>query len=68
VLCSLAGGASITSLAGLQDVLRGLGVSVPDADPRPGSTASGCPISPAGSQVDLQRILAALGVTAPTTQ
>jgi hypothetical protein len=66
VLCSLAGGASITSLAALQDVLRGLGVSVPDADLQNLLNSLGLPDLSGGlSQVDLQRILAALGVTAP---
>lgn len=66
VLCSLAGGASITSLAGLQDVLRGLGVSIPDADLQNVLTSLGLgDLSGGLSQVNLQRILAALGVTTP---
>jgi hypothetical protein len=69
VLCSLAGGASITSLAALQNVLRGLGVSVPDADLQNLLTTLGLgDLSGGLSQVDLQRILAALGVTTPVPQ
>jgi hypothetical protein len=66
VLCSLAGGASITSLAALQNVLRGLGVSIPDADLQNVLNGLGLgDLSGGLSQVNLQRILAALGVTSP---
>jgi hypothetical protein len=66
VLCSLAGGASITSLAALQNVLRGLGVSIADADLQNVLNNLGLgDLSGGLSQIDLQRILAALGVSAP---
>jgi hypothetical protein len=66
VLCSLAGGANITSLAALQNVLRGLGVSVADAALQNVLNGLGLgDLSGGLSQVDLQRILAALGVTTP---
>ena len=66
VLCAIAGGADITSLAALQNVLRGLGVSIPDADLQGLLTSLGIGDLTGGlSQVDLQRILAALGVTVP---
>jgi hypothetical protein len=66
VLCSLAGGPSITSLAALQNVLRGLGVSIADADLQNLLNGLGLgDLSGGLSQLDLQRILAALGVTAP---
>jgi hypothetical protein len=66
VLCAVAGGANITSLAGLQDVLRGLGVSVTDLDLQNLLNSLGLgDLSGGLSQVDLQRILSALGVTAP---
>jgi hypothetical protein len=66
VLCSLAGGPSITSLAALQNVLRGLGVSIADADLQNVLNGLGLgDLSGGLSQVDLQRILAALGVTSP---
>lgn len=66
VLCSLAGGANITSLASLQNVVRGLGVSIPDADLQNVLNGLGLgDLSGGLSQVDLQRVLAALGVTTP---
>jgi hypothetical protein len=66
VLCSLAGGANITSLAALQNVLRGLGVSISDADLQNVLNNLGLgDLSGGLSQANLQRILAALGVTAP---
>jgi hypothetical protein len=66
ILCSLAGGPSITSLAALQNVLRGLGVSIADADLQNLLNGLGLgDLSGGLSQLDLQRILAALGVTAP---
>jgi hypothetical protein len=66
VLCSLAGGPSITSLAALQNVLRGLGVSIADVDLQNVLNGLGLGDLTGGlSQLDLQRILAALGVSAP---
>jgi hypothetical protein len=66
VLCSLAGGPSITSLAALQDVLRGLGVSIADVDLQNVLNGLGLgDLSGGLSQLDLQRILAALGVSSP---
>jgi hypothetical protein len=66
VLCALAGGPSITSLAALQNVLRGLGVSIADPDLQNLLNGLGLgDLSGGLSQLDLQRILAALGVTAP---
>jgi hypothetical protein len=66
LLCSLAGGASITSLAALQNVLRGLGVSVADVDLQNVLNSLGLGDLTGGlSQLDLQRILTALGVSAP---
>lgn len=69
VLCSLAGGPSITSLAALQNVLRGLGVSIADADLQNVLNGLGLgDLSRGLSQADLQRVLAALGVTSPVPQ
>jgi hypothetical protein len=66
VLCAIAGGRNITSLAELQNVLRGLGVSIADADLQGLLTRLGLgDLSGGLSQVDLQRILAALGVSSP---
>ena len=66
VLCAVSGGASITSLAALQNVLRGLGVSIADADLQTvlGSLGIG-DLTGGLSDADLQRILATLGVTPP---
>jgi hypothetical protein len=66
VLCAVAGGAPITSLAALQNVLRGLGVSVSDAELQNVLNGLGLgDLSGGLSQVDLQRVLAALGVSSP---
>jgi hypothetical protein len=63
LLCSLAGGGNIASLASLQGVLRGLGVSISDVDLQSLLTNLGIgDLSGGLSQVDLQRILAALGL------
>jgi hypothetical protein len=63
LLCSLAGGGNIASLASLQGVLRGLGVSISDLDLQNLLTSLGIgDLSGGLSQVDLQRILAALGL------
>jgi len=63
LLCSLAGDGNITSLAQLQSLLQGLGVSLTDAQLSGilqelgiGDLAGGL------SQLDLQRILARLGL------
>jgi hypothetical protein len=63
LLCSLAGGGNITSLAQLQSLLQALGVNLTDAQLQDllaelgiGDLAGGL------SQLDLQRILAALGL------
>jgi hypothetical protein len=66
VLCAVAGGADITSLAALQNVLRGLGVSISDPDLQNLLNQLGLgDLSGGLSDANLQRILAALGVTAP---
>jgi hypothetical protein len=66
VLCSLAGGPSITSLAALQNLLRSLGKTISDADLQNLLNSLGIgDLSKGLSQVDLQRILSALGLTAP---
>jgi hypothetical protein len=66
VLCSLAGGASITSLEALQNVLRGLGVSIADLDLQNLLNTLGLgDLSGGLSELDLQRILASLGITTP---
>src|SRR5919112_4556819 len=63
LLCSLAGGGNIASLASLQGVLRGLGVSISDLDLQNLLTNLGIgDLSSGLSQVDLQRILGALGL------
>jgi hypothetical protein len=66
LLCSLAGGPPITSLAALQDLLRGLGKSISDADLQNLLNSLGIgDLSQGLSQANLQRILAALGITPP---
>jgi hypothetical protein len=66
LLCSLAGGPSITSLAALQDLLRSLGKSISDLDLQNLLNSLGIGDLTQGlSSVDLQRILAALGITLP---
>jgi hypothetical protein len=66
LLCSLAGGANITSLAALQDLLRGLGKSISEADLQSLLNSLGLgDLSQGLSQANLQRILAALGITSP---
>jgi len=69
LLCSLAGGGNITTLASLQGVLRGLGVNISDLDLQNllGSLGIG-DLSGGLSQVDLQRILAALGLGSTPAQ
>jgi hypothetical protein len=63
LLCSLAGGGSITSLAQLQSLLRSLGVSLTEAQVQSLLTQLGIgDLSGGLSQLDLQRILAALGL------
>jgi hypothetical protein len=63
LLCSLAGGGEITSLAALQALLQGLGVNISDADLQNLLTSLGLgDLSGGLSQLDLQRILAALGL------
>jgi hypothetical protein len=63
LLCSLAGGRSITSLAALQDLLRGLGVTVSDLNLQNLLNSLGLgDLSHGLSQADLQRILHALGI------
>jgi hypothetical protein len=66
VLCALAGGPSITSLAALQNLLRSLSVSISDLDLQNLLKSLGLgDLSGGLSQLDLQRILAALGITSP---
>ena len=61
LLCSLAGGPPITSLAALQDLLRGLGVSISDLDLQNLLNSLGIGDLTKGlSDANLQRILSAL--------
>jgi hypothetical protein len=63
LLCSLAGGGNVTSLAQLQSLLRSLGVSLTDAQLQSLLTRLGIGDLTAGlSQLDLQRVLASLGL------
>jgi hypothetical protein len=63
LLCSLAGGGSITSLAQLQSLLQSLGVSLTDAQLQGLLTQLGIGDLAGGlSQLDLQRLLARLGL------
>jgi hypothetical protein len=63
VLCSLAGGASITSLPALQNVLRGLGVTIPDAELQDLLSSLGLNLANGLTSLDLQQILQALGAS-----
>jgi hypothetical protein len=63
LLCSLAGGGNITSLAQLQSLLQSLGVSLTDAQLQSLLTQLGIGDLAGGlSQLDLQRLLAQLGL------
>jgi hypothetical protein len=62
LLCSLAGGENITSLAQLQSLLRSLGVSRTDAQLQNLLTQLGIDLTGGLSQSNLQRVLAALGL------
>jgi hypothetical protein len=63
LLCSLAGGGNITSLAQLQSLLQSLGVSLTEAQIQSLLTQLGIGDLAGGlSQLDLQRILAQLGL------
>ena len=63
LLCSLAGGGNVTSLAQLQSLLRSLGVSLTDAQLQSVLTQLGIGDLAGGlSQLDLQRLLARLGL------
>jgi hypothetical protein len=63
LLCSLAGGGNITSLAQLQSLLQSLGVSLGDAQLQNLLSQLGIGDLTAGlSQLDLQRLLASLGL------
>jgi hypothetical protein len=63
LLCSLAGGGNITSLAQLQSLLQSLGVSLTNAQVQSLLTQLGIGDLAGGlSQLDLQRILAQLGL------
>jgi hypothetical protein len=63
LLCSLAGGGQITSLASLQALLQALGVNIADGDLQGLLTRLGIGDLTGGlSQLDLQRILEALGL------
>lgn len=67
VLCSLAGGASITSLPALQNLLQSLGVTISDLDLQNLLNSLGIADLTNGlTNLDLQRILQALGVTGAT--
>jgi hypothetical protein len=63
LLCGLAGGSGITSLAELQGLLRNLGVNIADADLQNLLNSLGLgDLSGGLTTLDLQRILAALGL------
>jgi hypothetical protein len=63
LLCSLAGGGNVTSLAQLQSLLRSLGVSLTEAQLQSVLTQLGIGDLAGGlSQLNLQRILAQLGL------
>lgn len=63
LLCSLAGGGNVTSLTQLQSLLRSLGVDITDAQLQNLLTQLGIGDLTGGlSQLDLQRILAGLGL------
>jgi hypothetical protein len=63
LLCSLAGGGNVTTLAQLQSLLRSLGVNITDAQIQNLLTQLGIGDLTSGlSQLDLQRILAGLGL------
>jgi hypothetical protein len=63
LLCSLAGGGNVTSLAQLQSLLRSLGVTLTDAQLQNVLTQLGIGDLAGGlSQLDLQRLLARLGL------
>ena len=63
LLCSLAGGGEINSLAALQGLLRGLGVNIADLELQNLLNRLGLgDLSGGLSQLDLQRILEALGL------
>ena len=63
LLCSLAGGGNVTSLAQLQSLLQSLGVTLTDAQVQNLLTQLGIGDLTGGlSQLDLQRILGALGL------
>jgi hypothetical protein len=63
LLCSLAGGGNVTSLAQLRSLLQSLGVSLTDAQLQSLLTQLGIGELAGGlSQLDLQRILARLGL------
>src|ERR671916_1797843 len=63
LLCSLAGGGNVTSLVQLRSLLQSLGVSLTDAQLQSLLTQLGIGDLAGGlSQLDLQRILAALGL------
>jgi hypothetical protein len=63
LLCSLAGGGNVTSLAQLQSLLQSLGVSLTDAQLQSVLTQLGIgDLSGGLSQLDLQRVLARLGL------
>jgi hypothetical protein len=63
LLCSLAGGGSISSLGGLQSLLQSLGLNLTTAHLQNLLTQLGIGDLTAGlSQVDLQRVLSALGL------
>jgi len=68
VLCSISGGASITSLPALQTLLQSLGVTISDLDLQDLLNSLGITDLTNGlSDLDLERILEALGVTDPVS-
>jgi len=62
LLCSLAGSANITSLAELQSLLRALGVDLTDTQVQSLLSRLGIDLTAGLSQLQIQQILAALGL------
>jgi hypothetical protein len=68
LLCSLAGGGNVTSLAQLQSLLQSLGVSLTETQLQSVLTQAGIgDLSGGVSQLDLQRLLARLGLGSTPT-
>jgi len=65
VLCSLSGGATITSLSALQNVLTGLGMTISNDDLQSLLDSLGLSLADGLSSGDLQRVIDAVGSTDP---